>query len=184
MKPDPEQLDPEQPGDSPKRNANSGMSRWWILVLLGVVALGGLALVLFGNDDGANEDGIESAAGGGALDLSDTDAEGVSELAGLALPETSAEFLSARLDDDSQLDVTFTIDPTDEAAFVEGSGFPEPVEGERVIFHSSPLWELNAQGPIRGTGDTVTSGKQGVRRSVELIAEGELVRVRLVITPA
>lgn len=152
--------------------------------MLGVVALGGLSLVLFGNADGAEEEGGGSASGDRTLDLSETDAEAVTELAGLALPASTTDFLSARLDDDSQLDVTFTIDPADEAAFLEASDLPQPVEGERVIFHSSPLWELNAQGPIRGTADTASGAPQDVRRSAELVTEDALVRVRLVITPA
>jgi hypothetical protein len=162
-----------------------GTSRWWI-PLLGVIALGGLVLVLFG---GADEDTDGSGSGGATLELSDTDADSVSELAGLELPDSTSDFLTARLDDDSQLDVTFTIDPADEAAFVEDSGFAEPVEGERVILHSSPLWELNAAGTVRGAADGPGTEGQStdqpqVRRAVEFVGEGDLVRVRLVITPA
>jgi hypothetical protein len=169
-----------------------GTSRWWI-PLLGVLALGGLAMVLFGGggdtaDDAAGDtDG--SASGSATLDLSDTDADAVSELAGLGLPESTSDFLTARLDDDSQLDVTFTIDPAEEAEFVEGSGLPQPVEGERVILHSSPLWELNTEGTVRGSADRPDPGggstdQPRVRRAVELVEEGDLVRVRLVVTPA
>jgi hypothetical protein len=162
-----------------------GTSRWWI-PLLGVIALGGLALLLFG---GTDEDTDGSGSGGTTLELSDTDADSVSELAGLELPESTSDFLTARLDDDSQLDVTFTIDPAEEAAFLEGSGLARPVEGERVILHSSPLWELNAEGTVRGSADGPgLDGEEAdpprVRRAVELVEEGELVRVRLVITPA
>ena len=162
-----------------------GTSRWWI-PLLGVIALGGLALVLFGGVDEVTDG---SGSGGAALELSDTDADSVSELAGLELPDSTSDFLTARLDDDSQLDVTFTIDPADEAAFLQGSGLARPVGGERVILHSSPLWELNAEGTVRGSADG--PGPEGeeadpprVRRAVELVEEGELLRVRLVITPA
>ena len=163
-----------------------GTSRWWI-PLLGVIALGGLVLVLFG---GADEDTDGSGSGGATLELSDTDADSVSELAGLELPDSTSDFLTARLDDDSQLDVTFTIDPAEEAAFLEGSGLARPVEGERVILHSSPLWELNAEGTVRGSADgpgpeeEAAADPTRVRRAVELVEEGELLRVRLVITPA
>lgn len=165
-----------------------GTSRWWI-PLLGVIALGGLALVLFG---GADEETDGSGSGGATLELSDTDADSVSELAGLELPDSTSDFLTARLDDDSQLDVTFTIDPAEEAAFLEGSDLARPVEGERVILHSSPLWELNAEGTVRGSADgpgpedeeEAAADPLRVRRAVELVEEGELLRVRLVITPA
>lgn len=156
-----------------------GTSRWWI-PLLAVIALGGLALVLFGGGD--DTDGSES--GGATLDLSDTDADSVSELAGLELPDSTSDFLTARLDDDSQLDVTFTIDPADEATFLDGSDLPRPVEGGRVILHSSPLWELNAEGTVSGSVDTAGAGTSSVARTVELVAEGDRLRVRLVITPA
>lgn len=155
-------------------------------MLLGAVAVGGLWLVLFGGDGG----GEATDSADGTLELTDTDAQSVSELAGLELPESTADFLTARLDDDTQLDVTFTIDPDDEPSFVEGSGLAPPSTGERVIFHASPLWELNAEGPVRGSTDTSpgkvdpTSEHQGVSRAVELVDEGELVRVRLVLSPA
>ncbi|MGI9578187.1 MAG: hypothetical protein ACR2OH_08320 [Microthrixaceae bacterium] len=165
--------------------SNRGASRWWIPALLGVVALGGLSLLFLGGSDD-DPDNTDSPAGA-SLDLTDTDAESVSELAKLTLPSSTSDFLTARLDDDSQLDVTFTIDPADEAAFLDGSGLPAPVVDERVIFHSSPLWELNAEGTVRGSADTAESSdtsQGGVRRAVELVDEGESVRVRLVITPA
>ncbi len=114
------------------------------------------------------------------LSIDGTDVDAVSQLAGLELPDSTEDFLTARLDDDTQLDVTFTIDPGDEDALLSNSGFDEPVEGTRVISHSSPLWKLNPQEVMRGAQDTTGD----VYRQVELVEEDGRTRVRLVITPA
>ena len=161
-----------------------------VLVLLAIL---GLTLLLVGNDDSpATGDSTagDTATSGARLELTDTDSESVSALASLDLPPSASGFLTARLDDDSQLDVTFTMEPADEAAFLAGSGLPEPVADERVIFHASPLWELNAEGAtIRGATDTTAAGQEPasgmapVRRSLEIVDEGEVLRVRLVVTP-
>ena len=148
-----------------------------VLLVLGATL--GLWLVFAGGtaDDSAQDDPDR-------LSIGDTDLESIAELAGITLPESTDGFLSARLDDDSQLDVTFTIDPADESAFTEASELPEPVADQRVITHSSPLWDLNAEGTIRGASDT-TRGADGdtpVGRAVEFTDEDGLTRVRLVLT--
>lgn len=150
------------------------------MVLL-VLAAAGAWLLVAGGDGGDDEPAGAPGAGPEAtLRVGDTDQASVAELAGLSLPPGTADFLSARLDDDTQLDVTFTLDPAEEAAFLSGSGLGEPVEGERVILHSSPLWKLNADAPLRGVEDT----SEGLRRRVELVAEDGRTRVRMVLTPA
>jgi hypothetical protein len=146
-------------------------------VVLVVVAAAGIVLVVAGGGDGG-ADGSGEASG---LAIEDTGADSVAELGGLALPDSTSDFLTARLDDDSQLDVTFTIAAESEEEFLQGSALADPVEDQRVILHSSPLWELNAEGTVRGSSDLAPTG---VRRAVELVEEGGLVRVRLVITPA
>ncbi len=144
-----------------------------VLVLLGV---GGLWLLFTGGDDGTTATHGDSPR----LEIAGTDTQEVASLAGLGLPEGTEDFLTARLEDDSQLDVTFTVDPSTEAAFLEASELAQPVADERVIYHSSPLWKLNVEGTIRGTSDV----RGGVSRSVELVPEDDRTRVRVVITPA
>lgn len=132
--------------------------------------------------DGASGPGSTTAA---TLPFDSVTRDELAEAAELDLPAGTADFLTARLPDRSQLDVTFTV-ATDEAqGFVTGSGLPTPVAGDRMILHASPLWELNPGSEIRGAQDTVP-GPDGVdlRRAVELVDEDGRVRVRMVITPA
>lgn len=104
----------------------------------------------------------------------------VEALAGVDVPDSATDFLSAQLDDHRQLDVTFTIPSGDVEAFITGSGLPRPREGRRVVAHSSPLWQLNPDGAVSGSRDV----QEGIARAVEVIDEGDRTRVRLVISPA
>ena len=157
-------------------------ARWGVPVVLLLLAAAGTWLLVAGGEEGGDgaTGGAPAAGAGATLEVGGTDRASVSELAGLSLPPGTADFLSARLDDDTQLDVTFTLDPAAEAAFLAGSGLDEPAEGQRVILHSSPLWKLNADAPLRGVEDT----SEGLRRRVELVAEDGRTRVRMVLTPA
>ncbi|MFM7064838.1 MAG: hypothetical protein ACKO04_15320 [Actinomycetes bacterium] len=104
---------------------------------------------------------------------------------GLAFPDGTADFLTAQLQNRSQLDVTFTLPPEQVSAFLAGSGLPDPVAGRRVVTHTSPLWKLNVDGELRGATRTVTT-PEGVRLRLvlELVEEpGGRTRVRLVVTP-
>lgn len=192
--------DPDSGRSRPDGSGLKPFVRVAVPVLLAALTVAGLWLVFTGGDDGprpkgdgsdldgsdtggAGGTGATGAAGSGRgerLPIDETDAESVSEMAGLQLPASTGDFMSARLDDDSQLDVSFTISPEDVASFIEGSGLPEPEPDERVITHASPLWNMNVDGTIRGASDTAG----GVARSVELVDEDGRTRVRLVITPA
>lgn len=176
------------------------------MAVLAVGLVAGLVLVLTGGGDGdattdtppdpppaaddeASGSGADGAdgdrsAGDGVepLDLEDTSQASITELTGLVVPDDARDFLTARLDDGTQLDITFLMPAEAEQSFVEDSGLPEPVPGERPILHSSPLWQLNPEsGEIRGTTDR----RDGVTRTVELVEEGEgTVRARIVINRA
>jgi hypothetical protein len=143
------------------------------LVVLGVV------LVLRGGDDATPTRAPSTTTGPrGTIPTSDTSRSGIEKLSGLVLPPSTADFLSARLSDGSELDVTFTIAPGDEAALVKASGLPALRSGTRVVTHSSPLWKLNPEGTISGTTDT----RGDVRRVVELVPEGNRLRARVVLS--
>lgn len=145
-------------------------------VVLVLVAALGLWLVLTGGSDQPVQNASDQLA------IEDTDLASIEELAGITVPEGAQDFLTARLDDDSQLDVTFTIDPADEQVFLDDSGLPELVPDERVITHSSPLWDLEVKGTARGATDAVeTVGGQSVNREVEFVDEDGRTRVRLVL---
>lgn len=159
------------------------MARWAVPGVLVALAVLGLWLVVTGGDDGSAGDGDATdgaAAPERTLDIEDTDLAAVAELGGLVLPPGTEDFLAARVDNDTQLDVTFTLDPTAEAEFVASSELPPPEADNRVILHSSPLWNLNPDSDIRGTEDSVGD----VRRRVEMVEEDGRTRVRLVLTPA
>jgi len=169
----------------------SGRRRWVVPVLVVV----GLAVAAWLIATGGSDDTRPAPAGGGptatttssiptpvtgTLDLSDTSQAKVAALAGFTFPTSATDFLTAQVGDGTQLDVTFTFEPGDEASFVAGSGLPVPAIGTRVVTHSSPLWKLNPEGSIRGAADV----KGRVRRQVELVAEGGRTRVRAVVTPS
>lgn len=151
-----------------------------VLLVLGVV------LVVTGGDDGTPTDADGSASPAGeapdprpdpTLPIDDLSVAGVEELSGLAVPDDAADFLTAKLDDDQQLDVTFTMAPDEEEAFLAGSGLPPMAVDARVITHSSPLWKLTPEGQLRGGADI----RDGVNRAVELVEEGDRVRVRVTL---
>jgi len=156
----------------------TGARRWIVPAVLVILTAMAAWLVVTGGDDGSDD---PAASGSGeTLDITEYDRDEVADFAGLEFPDSTEDFLTARLDDGSQLDVTFTMDPDDDATFVEGSGLPEPVAGDRYITHTSPLWKLNTDSEVRGAEDTVDD----IRRQVELVDEDGRTRVRIVITPA
>ena len=187
----------EQP--APRRRRGLGQRR---NVIIGIVLVAGFALgvglVLIPDDgtpaqtveeDGATNGGSDSGSGSGSLpaprslEIDDTSMASIAELTDMEFPASAEQFQTAATEDLTQLDVSFTIPTSDEAAFLSGSGLSEPVEDERTILHSSPLWKLNADGTstIRGVADSTDT----VNRAVELVPEGEgRTRVRIVITPA
>ncbi len=158
-----------------------------IAVVLVVVAL----VLIFNGDDrsaptapSTTASSADASGGGGAtkatLPLGQTSQAAVAQLTGLVFPAGTADFLTAKLADGTQLDVTFTIPKSDEAAFVSASGLPALKAKERVVSHSSPLWKLNPEGQISGAADT----RGSVARAVELVTEGDRLRARVVISPA
>lgn len=171
------------------------------LVALAVGLAVGLFLVFTGGDDEGSTpsspttssvvDGADPDAGGtdgpsddlSPLPLEDTSQAAIEELTGLDLPEGTAEFLTARLDDDRQLDITFVLPADAVEEFVAASQLPELEADRRVVIHSSPLWRLN---PDEGTSLVGGSDRFGdVRRSVELLTSPEgTVRARVVVIAA
>ena len=91
---------------------------------------------------------------------------------GLRLPSSISKYRTVRLDP-SQVDVTFTIPPSDVDRLVSGSSLP-PLSPARVITHTSPLWSLDPSGSIRGTSTT----RDGAKIDLEVVS-GDPAVVRL-----
>lgn len=192
----------DAPPPAPRgRSARATRRRNNLIVL--VVLLGGLvvgmALVVFGGDDDTPDgpvltgeerpqdlgDDTETTDARGVLPLDDVEftVEGIEAYTGVVVPDDGEEFLTGRLDNDRQLDVTFLFPAEGEAAFLEASQLPDPVEGQRVVLHGSALWDLNPpEGvEVRGAVDTFDE----VRRAFELVEETPgTLRARIVITTA
>jgi hypothetical protein len=156
-----------------------------VAIVLGVGLVVGVALVVTGGDDPSTSTTTEAptSAPSAPLPLDDLSSAAISGFTGLVVPADATDFLTARLDDDRQLDLTFVTTPEGAATFVEASGLPEPVADERIVLHSSPLWKLNPEDEVslRSTQDTV----DGIRRVVELVESTDgTVRARVVITSA
>jgi hypothetical protein len=172
-------------------------------LVIGLVLFAGLVLalgliILGGGDDATDDDAAPSSTTttslptpppGVTLPLEQLSASAVAQLTGLAFPPDMTDFLTARLDGDTQLDVTFVMPEAAVAEFIESSGLPAPTADERLVLHSSPLWKVNPDEgtTLSSTTDTTdaTDATQSVRRVVELVGDGSgTIRARIVITPA
>ncbi len=196
---------PPSEGTAPRTGATRRRNNLIVLVVLLAGLVLGMTLVVFGGDgdDDATADGPvlggtqpvddDVTAPGiegeddprGVLPLDDVEftVAGIEEYTGIVVPDDAEGFLTGRLDNDRQLDVTFLFPAEDEAEFLEASQLPEPVEGQRVVLHGSALWDLNPPGgvEIRGATDTFDD----VRRAFELVEETPgVLRARIVITSA
>ena len=196
---------PPSEGTAPRTGATRRRNNLIVLVVLLAGLVVGMTLVVFGGDgdDDATADGPvlggtqpvddDVTAPGiegeddprGVLPLDDVEftVAGIEEYTGIVVPDDAEGFLTGRLDNDRQLDVTFLFPAEDEAEFLEASQLPEPVEGQRVVLHGSALWDLNPPGgvEIRGATDTFDD----VRRAFELVEETPgVLRARIVITSA
>lgn len=123
-----------------------------------------------------------SVAPGATLPLDDLSAAALTELTGLVFPAEMTEFLTSKMDDNEQLDITFVMPATATAGFLTASGLPAPVADKRLVTHSSPLWKVNPEAgtTLSGTQDDYAQ----VHRVVELLGEDTgTFRARIVITP-
>jgi hypothetical protein len=158
------------------------------------LAVGVVLVVTGGSDETAGPTTTTSVAADAAapadpatdtqpLPLDDTSQQGIESLSGLVLPDGVTDFLTARLDDDRQLDVTFQLPADGVDAFLRDSGLPDLAPDQRVVIHSSPLWKLN---PDEGTTLVGGTDRYGdIARAVELLtAPDGTVRARVVITSA
>ena len=97
--------------------------------------------------------------------------------AAIAFPDSTADFRLVRVGP-GQIDVSFTIETTDIAAFASGSGI-ELRSGERTLTHASPLWDVAVSGDVSGG----SSERGGVDRSAEVVVDADRATVRLTIEP-
>ena len=129
---------------------------------------------------------VMAVLAGGACSSDDGDASGVldqvaptkadvAKEAGIEFPASVAGFRLVRLGA-GQIDVTFTLAPGDVDDFARGSGI-ELEPDRRAIVHASPLWDVAVKNPLRGGEST----RRGVKRSVEVVDEGGVERVRLTL---
>jgi hypothetical protein len=128
-----------------------------IVTLLVVGLFSSVLLIIFGGGQGPTPADVDRDGATATIPFDEVSIAGLERWSGLDIPESAQGYLTAR-SGDSQLDVTFTMPPADEAAFVEASGLPEPRPGERRVLHTSPLWRLNpeagddTEGPDGPTG--------------------------------
>lgn len=127
----------------------------------------------------------------------DMTADELSRLGGLEFPEDMTDFRSVALENNLQFDITFTIPASSVDTFIRDSELPTPVEGNRVLIHASPLWDMN---PPEGTTVAASKDRHGdVDRAVELLTvtpdqttdpsvgsatNGEITTVRITLTPS
>jgi hypothetical protein len=129
-----------------------------IVTLLVVGLFSSVLLIIFGGGQGPTPADVDRDGATATIPFDEVSIAGLERWSGLDIPESAQGYLTAR-SGDSQLDVTFTMPPADEAAFVERSRLPEPRPGERYVLHTSPLWRLNpeadddAETPDAGTGE-------------------------------
>lgn len=98
----------------------------------------------------------------------------IEERSGLTLPASVEGFRATRTTTD-QLQVTATVTDADGTRLADDLGLEAD---RRVVTHSSPLWELNPSGTIRGG----TSRHEEVERTVEVIDDdGARSTVRMIL---
>jgi len=98
----------------------------------------------------------------------------IEERSGVTLPASVEGFRATRTATD-QLQVTATVTDGDGARLADDLGLEAD---RRVVTHSSPLWELNPGGTIRGG----TSRHEEVERAVEVIDDdGSRSTVRMIL---
>ena len=143
------------------------------------VVIAVVALLFIAACSDSEEPATTSTTAGPTLPFAAPSKDELGAATGIEFPDSLAEYRSVQLGP-SQLDVTFTIPAGDLAAFVDGSALGPLLEGERVMAHSSPLWELNPDEAIRGA----ESERDGYLRSVEVLGDGDPLVVRLTVRPA
>jgi hypothetical protein len=127
------------------------------LAVMAVLLAVGLALIASGGSDHATSGGATT------LPFDSPSRAQLERATGLHLPASVTGYQSVQLAP-SQLDVTFHLAPADVDALVSRSGLP-PLSAARVIAHSSPLWELNPTGTVRGTSAT----RDGMQLDLEVV---------------
>lgn len=100
----------------------------------------------------------------------------ISSEAGIAFPDSTADFRLVRISG-RQLDVTFTVTADDVDAFASGSGITL-ADGQRVITHASPLWDVTIGDAMSGGSST----RNNLERSAEVVPDGDRATVRLTLT--
>jgi hypothetical protein len=166
-------------GPAAPRSAPS-LGRLAVLALLVAGLVVGGCLVITGGGSGDTPPTTLPPRPTSTLPLGDLSLAGVEALSGIDVPDGAQDFLSARLDGDRQLDVSFTLAPDQVDALVTNSDLPPLADGARVILHSSPLWKLNPGTPLSGAADV----RDGINRAVEVTPEGDRIRVRLTLQAA
>ncbi len=112
-----------------------------------------------------------------ALGFEDSSIDEVARRAGFDFPGSTEEFLTAQPDGQAQMDITFTAEESEVDEFLVDSNLPPKKAGERVILHSSPLWELNPDSEISSS----VGSHGGIGRTVEITDEDDRSRIRIVL---
>lgn len=112
-----------------------------------------------------------------ALEFEDSGIDEVAKRAGFDFPDSTEEFLTTQPDGQAQMDITFTAEETEVDEFLVDSNLPPAKAGERVILHSSPLWDLNPDSEISSS----VGNHGGIGRTVEITDEDGRSRIRIVL---
>lgn len=93
------------------------------------------------------------------LQLQGTSAAEISERTGLFFSDDLAEFRSALSETGEQVDIRFVATAAEVEAFISESELPPLTKNQRLLTHSSPVWDLNPVGSPIDPSEVIDSSE-------------------------